>query len=141
MFTGLISDLGRVRAFERDGSGAVLQIDTRLADELKPGDSIAVNGVCLTATEVEPGRFRAQAMNETLRRSALGALLVGAPVNLERALRAADPLGGHIVQGHVDATGVLRGVREEGRRESFRSTPTSGWDAISCRRARLRSTA
>ncbi len=114
MFTGLISDLGRVRAFERDGSGAALQIDTRLADELKPGDSIAVNGVCLTATDVEPGRFRAQAMNETLRRSALGALRAGAQVNLERALRAADPLGGHIVQGHVDATGVVRGVRGEG---------------------------
>ncbi|HXW59314.1 MAG TPA: riboflavin synthase [Solirubrobacteraceae bacterium] len=114
MFTGLIGDLGQVRTLEPDGAGTALEIETQLGRELKRGDSVAVNGVCLTATEVSPSGFRAHAVPETLRRSSLGGLRVGARVNLERALRAADPLGGHIVQGHVDATGVVRGVRTEG---------------------------
>lgn len=113
MFTGLIGDRGRVRALEPEGAGTALEIETRLGRELKSGDSVAVNGVCLTATEVSPTGFRAHAVAETLRRCTLGDLRVGAHVNLERALRAADPLGGHIVQGHVDATGVVRGVRAE----------------------------
>ncbi len=114
MFTGLIADLGRVRALERDDAGARIEIDTRLAQELSTGDSIAVDGVCLTATDVRTGGFAAEAMRETLARSSLGALDVGAHVNLELPLRASDRLGGHVVQGHVDGTGVVSELREEG---------------------------
>ena len=114
MFTGLIGDLGVVGAVERDGGGARLRVRTRLADELKPGDSIAVNGICLTATEVSQGTFAAEAMLETLARSSLGSLREGAAVNLELPLRADDRLGGHVVQGHVDGTGSVREVRSEG---------------------------
>jgi riboflavin synthase len=114
MFTGLIADLGRVRALDRGDAGARIEIDTRLAQELSTGDSIAVDGVCLTATEVRDGGFAAQAMMETLARSSLGALDVGAQVNLELPLRASDRLGGHVVQGHVDGTGIVSEIREEG---------------------------
>jgi len=114
MFTGLIADLGDVTALHDDGDGVTLEIGTRLAGELGEGDSIAVNGVCLTATEVRDGSFAAQAMRETLERSSLGALEVGARVNLELPLRAADRLGGHVVQGHVDGTGTVRELREQG---------------------------
>jgi riboflavin synthase len=114
MFTGLIADLGSVTALEQDGDGATLQIASRLAAALREGDSVAVNGVCLTATEVDPDGFRAQAMNETLARSSLGGLRAGSPVNLELALRVEDRLGGHVVQGHVDGLGTVRAVREEG---------------------------
>ncbi|HWX46317.1 MAG TPA: riboflavin synthase [Solirubrobacteraceae bacterium] len=114
MFTGLIEDLGSVAAIERDDEGATLRISTPLAAELAVGDSIAVNGVCLTATRVDAGGFEAQAIRETLERSTLGALAPGDPVNLELALRADGRLGGHIVQGHVDGVGTVAGVREEG---------------------------
>lgn len=114
MFTGLIADLGAVTAVERDRDGATLQIESPLAGELSEGASVAVNGVCLTATEVGERRFRAQAMAETLRRSSLGLLRAGERVNLELALRAADRLGGHVVQGHVDGVGTVGAVREEG---------------------------
>jgi riboflavin synthase len=114
MFTGLIADLGSVTSIDRTADGVTLEISTRLAGELAEGDSVSVNGVCLTATAVHEGGFRAQAMAETLRRSALAALDVGSPVNLELALRADGRLGGHIVQGHVDGTGTIEGVREEG---------------------------
>ena len=114
MFTGLIADLGSVAAVEQDGEGATLQIESGLAGELQEGASIAVNGVCLTAIDISDGGFRAQAINETLRRSSLWQLHAGSRVNLELALRATDRLGGHVVQGHVDGTGTVRGVREEG---------------------------
>jgi riboflavin synthase len=114
MFTGLIADLGEVRSIDRDANGATLELSTRLGAELGEGDSIAVNGVCLTATAVSGDRFRAQAMEETLRRSSLGDLALGSPVNLELALRADGRLGGHIVQGHVDATARIADIREEG---------------------------
>ncbi|HEY5261638.1 MAG TPA: riboflavin synthase [Solirubrobacteraceae bacterium] len=114
MFTGLIADLGSVSSVERDADGATLEISTSLAGEISEGDSVAVNGVCLTATSVHDGRFSAQAMEETLRRSSLEALQVGSPVNLELALRVDGRLGGHIVQGHVDGTGTVEGVHEEG---------------------------
>jgi riboflavin synthase len=114
VFTGLIADRGSVSGIERDSDGATLEISTRLAGELGEGDSIAVNGVCLTATAVDGDSFRAQAMEETLRRSSLGELAAGSPVNLELALRADGRLGGHIVQGHVDATARIAGIREEG---------------------------
>jgi riboflavin synthase len=114
MFTGLIADLGSVRSIDRDEDGATLEISTPLAEEISLGDSVAVNGVCLTATSVQDGGFAAQAMAETLRRSALEQLQVGSPVNLELALRADGRLGGHIVQGHVDGTARIAEVREEG---------------------------
>jgi riboflavin synthase len=114
VFTGLIADLGEVTALEEDGKGATLRIATRLAGELGEGDSIAVDGVCLTAIEVQGGSFAAQAMRETLDRSTLGALALGARVNLELPLRAADRLGGHVVQGHVDATGTVGEIDEQG---------------------------
>jgi riboflavin synthase len=114
MFTGLIADLGDVTALENSVEGATLKIATRLAGELGEGDSIAVNGVCLTAIDVRDGSFAAQAMQETLERSSLGRLEVGTRVNLELPLRATDRLGGHVVQGHVDDTGVVGEIREQG---------------------------
>jgi riboflavin synthase len=114
MFTGLIADLGSVSAVELDGAGARLRIATRLAGELHDGDSIAVDGVCLTATDVREGSFEAEAMAETLERSSLGELQRDARVNLELPLRAEDRLGGHVVQGHVDGTGTVVEIREEG---------------------------
>ena len=114
MFTGLIADLGRVEAVERDEAGASLLIRTPLARELAPGDSIAVNGVCLTAVEAGGETFSAQAIPETLARSSLGSLGPGSGVNLELAMRVGDRLGGHIVQGHVDGTGTIAGVSPDG---------------------------
>jgi riboflavin synthase len=103
-----------VSGVERDPEGTMLEISTRLAAELAEGDSVAVNGVCLTATSVHEHGFRAQAMQETLTRSALGRLALGSPVNLELALRVDGRLGGHIVQGHVDGTGTIAQVLEAG---------------------------
>jgi riboflavin synthase len=114
VFTGLIADLGTVTALELGGGGATLTVSTRLAGDLDEGDSIAVNGVCLTATEVGPSSFEAEAMTETLERSSLGELVPGAHVNLELPLRAEDRLGGHVVQGHIDGTGTVTATREEG---------------------------
>jgi riboflavin synthase len=114
MFTGLISEVGSVAALQADGGGARIEILSGLSGALHEGDSIAVNGVCLTATEVGDESFQAQAMIETLKRSSLGRLRSGSPVNLELALRADDRLGGHVVQGHVDGTGAVRALREEG---------------------------
>jgi riboflavin synthase len=114
MFTGLIADIGSVTELHREDSGARLRIATRLADRLGEGDSVAVNGVCLTASGVRDGSFGADAMGETLMRSSLGELAPGAAVNLELALRAEDRLGGHVVQGHVDATGTVAKIAEDG---------------------------
>ena len=114
MFTGLIAELGSVSSLRQNGAGATLEIGARLAGELAEGDSIAVNGVCLTATAVGDRGFTAEAMTETLARSSLGALSAGAQVNLELPLRAGERLGGHIVQGHIDGTGTVSAVREEG---------------------------
>ncbi|TMK24273.1 MAG: riboflavin synthase [Actinobacteria bacterium] len=114
MFTGLIADLGRVEALESGDGGATMTVATRLAAQLRAGDSIALNGVCLTATEVDDRGFKAEAMIETLERSSLGELRPGAHVNLELPLRAEDRLGGHVVQGHVDGTGVVTGARDDG---------------------------
>jgi riboflavin synthase len=110
MFTGLVADKGTVRSVQ-DGR---IEIDTALAANLLAGDSIAVNGVCLTALEPHVDRFAADVMPETLRRSSLGPLEEGDEVNLELPLRAGDRLGGHVVQGHVDATGTVEEVRTEG---------------------------
>jgi riboflavin synthase len=114
VFTGLISDLGRVSSVERSADGARLRIEASSAAELHEGDSVAVNGVCLTATEVDGGSFSAEAMNETLSRTSLRALDGGATVNLELPLRAGDRLGGHVVQGHVDGLGTIAARDEDG---------------------------
>jgi riboflavin synthase len=114
MFTGLIADLASVTALRRNGAGVTLRIGTGLARELGEGDSIAVDGVCLTASAIGAEGFEAEVMAETLRRSSLGALEQGAKVNLELPLRADGRLGGHIVQGHVDGTGTVGAIREDG---------------------------
>ena len=113
MFTGLIEDRGRVGGAEGT-EGLRLTVVTRLAAELEPGDSVAVNGVCLTAVTVAEGAFTADVMAETARRSSLAALAAGDEVNLELPLRAGDRLGGHIVQGHVDGVGGVVRIESEG---------------------------
>jgi riboflavin synthase len=112
VFTGLVQDLGTVTAVDASDDGARLTVATGL--ELAGGDSVAVNGVCLTATAVANGGFQADVMNETLRRSSLAGLETGSKVNLELPLRAADRLGGHFVQGHVDGVGGVWDMRDEG---------------------------
>ena len=114
MFTGLVADLGRVREVERTEDGVRLTVDTALAGQLGVGDSVAVNGVCLTATSVDDGGFVAELMNETLQRSSLRDAGAGLAVNLELPLRASDRLGGHVVQGHVDGLGTIRSVVADG---------------------------
>ncbi len=114
MFTGLVQDRGTVRGVRGDGAGVRLSVRTALASRLRSGDSISVDGVCLTAVEVGAEGFSADVMRETLDRSSLARLTDGTSVNLELALRAGDPLGGHVVQGHVDGVGEVRAVREDG---------------------------
>ena len=126
MFTGLIADLGTVQQIEQGSDGASVRIATRLAGELAEGDSVAVNGVCLTATAVGDGGLSAQVMNETLERSSLGRLAAGDAVNLELALRAQDRLGGHVVQGHVDAAAEILEIREEGFSRVVRTSLPEG---------------
>jgi riboflavin synthase len=99
---------------QRTNAGATLRVSARLAKELRAGDSVALNGVCLTATTARNGAFEAQAVGETLARSTLGALAPGALVNLEAPLRVGERLGGHIVQGHVDGVGTVCALREDG---------------------------
>ena len=113
-FTGLIEDGGPGAAGEKGGDGARLRITTGLAPEVAEGDSIAVNGVCLTATAVDAKSFETEAMNQTLTVTALGGLEMGARVNLELAMKASDRLGGHIVQGHADGVGEVLAVEEDG---------------------------
>jgi riboflavin synthase len=114
VFTGLVQDLGRIGAAQRSPDGVRLTVETALAGELGEGDSVAVNGVCLTATAVDERSFAAEVMNETLGRSSLSGLDEGAVVNLELPLRASDRLGGHIVQGHVDALATVVSVVADG---------------------------
>ena len=115
MFTGLVQSLGKVAEVHGTADGVRLAIESPLAAELNEGDSIAVNGVCLTAVGLCAGeRFGADVMHETLRRSSLGAVEAGSAVNLELPLRATDRLGGHVVQGHVDGLGVVAGARDDG---------------------------
>jgi riboflavin synthase len=115
MFTGLVEELGLVAAVEHGAEGARLRIAAaEVTDGLALGDSVAVNGACLTAVEAGDGHFSVDCVAETLRRTALGALEPGSQVNLERALKADARLGGHIVQGHVDATGSVRSAASEG---------------------------
>ncbi len=114
MFTGIVKELGTVEAIERSEAGARLRIAASLAGDLDGGDSIAVNGACLTATALGDGEFAADVMNQSLELTSLGALEAGDSVNLEPALRAGDPLGGHVVQGHVDCVGQVASVEPDG---------------------------
>lgn len=115
MFTGLIQKTGTVKRISR-GSGLVLEIGFEpWARPLEKGESVAVNGVCLTVVNFDERRFTADVLRETESRTGLGELIPGAKVNLERALRAGDPMGGHIVQGHVDCRGAVLAKEPKGR--------------------------
>jgi riboflavin synthase len=114
MFTGLIEDLGELSVLESNELGARLTIRSVLAAQLSEGDSVAVNGVCLTATGIGVESFSADAMNETLSRSSLGTAEPGSSLNLELPVRANGHLGGHIVQGHIDGVGTIVATREDG---------------------------
>jgi riboflavin synthase len=115
MFTGIIEELGSVRSVEQRGEGARVLIEARTVTAgTQEGDSISVNGVCLTAIDVRPNSFAADGSRETLQRSTLGRLRAGSVVNLERAVTPQTRLGGHIVQGHVDARGCFLGAEEHG---------------------------
>jgi riboflavin synthase len=114
MFTGLVADLGRVIDVERSGDGVRLIVESTLTDEISEGDSVSVNGVCLTATAIAQATFATDVMNETLRLSSLAEVSPGAPVNLELAMRASDRLGGHMVQGHVDGVGSVVAIEPDG---------------------------
>jgi riboflavin synthase len=118
MFTGIVAELGEVTRVEHHSGAARLTIRGS-TEGVVPGESIAVNGVCLTVTGIMDGTFTADVMGETLSRSGLGALGPGAPVNLERSVRLADRLGGHLVQGHVDATAAV-----------ISRTPAGNWDQV-----------
>jgi len=118
MFTGIVEELGEVAGIEHRGDAARLTI-RGCTQGTSLGESIAVNGVCLTVTDIMDGTFTADVMGETLDRSGLGALAPGAPVNLERSVRLADRLGGHLVQGHVDATATI-----------VSRTPGAHWDQV-----------
>jgi riboflavin synthase len=114
MFTGLIEDVGKLQSIERRGSSARLTLATSLPSaEFKLGDSVAVNGVCLTVTHNNSPSLAFDVSPETLDKSGLGKLSPGAPVNLERAMRLTDRLGGHIVTGHIDCVATVSGRREE----------------------------
>ena len=114
MFTGLIESIGAVEDMLQTESGVRLRVRTVLATEVRAGDSLAVNGVCLTVVSADAGAVYADVGPETARVTTLGALRAGQPVNVERALRADARFGGHFVQGHVDGTGEVRAIRGEG---------------------------
>ncbi len=121
MFTGIIEELGRIREVEKRGEDARIIIEARtVTADSAEGDSISVNGVCLTALDVQPDSFAADVSKETLLRSTLGSLRAGSAVNLERAVTPATRLGGHIVQGHVDARGKFLGFESHGESWTFR---------------------
>ena len=114
MFTGIVEEMGQIRSIVRGASSAVLSIEANLIlEDLKIGDSVAVNGVCLTATSIGAGGFTADVMHETLNRSSLGALQKGSHVNLERAMIANGRFGGHIVSGHIDGTGTIGLIQKD----------------------------
>jgi riboflavin synthase len=114
MFTGLVREIGTIEEVERGSEGARVRVRAGLAAELAAGDSVSVSGTCLTVSSTSDGAFEAEVMNQTLSLTTLGGLEAGASVNLEPPLRAGDPIGGHLVQGHVDGTGEVRKVSEDG---------------------------
>lgn len=114
MFTGIIEEIGKIRSIQKGASSAVLSVQaSEIMQDIHLGDSIAVNGVCLTVTSVSPNGFTADVMHETLNRSSLGNLRIGSPVNLERAMAANGRFGGHIVSGHIDGTGTVSDIRRD----------------------------
>lgn len=114
MFTGIVEEVGKVSAIRRGSASAVLTIEAAVVlEDVKRGDSIAVNGVCLTVTDFTSTSFNADVMHETLNRSSLGNLRIGSSVNLERAMKAGGRFGGHIVSGHIDGTGIIRDIRSD----------------------------
>jgi riboflavin synthase len=114
MFTGIIEEVGRVKNIKSGGKSAVLTLEARIIfEDLKLGDSVAVNGVCLTAASIEKNTFTADVMHETIRRSSLGDLAIGSYVNLERAMAADGRFGGHIVSGHIDGMGTIRSIQQD----------------------------
>jgi riboflavin synthase len=118
MFTGLVAAVGRVVGVDRDAVGSRIRIDAPdVAREMALGDSVAVNGACLTVSALDGSQFAADVVPETLRRTTLGLLDAGASVNLELALRASDRLGGHVVLGHIDGVGEVRSLRDDGEVE------------------------
>jgi riboflavin synthase len=114
MFTGIVREIGAVDQVDRSSGGARLRIAAGLASELDPGDSVSVAGACLTVASRGDGAFEADVMNQTLTLTTLGDLEPGGRVNLEPALRAGESLGGHLVQGHVDATAEVVSARDDG---------------------------
>lgn len=120
MFTGLVQGVGEVAQVAANDGGARVRITTGLAPSLASGDSVLVDGVCLTAVNIDPGAFDADLSPETMRRSSLGAIDRGALVNIELAMRAQDRLGGHIVQGHVDGVAEITAVSDEGNARELR---------------------
>jgi riboflavin synthase len=126
MFTGIVVELGTVESLAGDGGGARLRIGARLAADLRNGDSVAVNGACLTVAGRDDGAFEADVMNQTLGLTAIGDLEPGDPVNLEPAVRAGDALGGHLVQGHVDGVGEVVSVADDGMARRLRVTLPDG---------------
>jgi riboflavin synthase len=114
VFTGLIEDVGAVESIDHSADGARLRISTQLASQIAEGDSIAVNGCCLTATAVTDSSFETEAMNQTLDVTALSGIDTGSHVNLELAMKATDRLGGHIVQGHVDGVATVVSAAHDG---------------------------
>ena len=114
MFTGMIEEVGNILQIERGSKSSILHIGGKLIfEDLKIGDSVAVNGVCLTVTTLSSTSFTADVMSETLSRSSLGALVKNSPVNLERAMAANGRFGGHIVSGHIDGTGTICNIRKD----------------------------
>ena len=122
MFTGIVREIGTVEALERGPDGARLLVASTLAAELADGDSVAVSGACLTVATGSGGAFAADVMNQTLGLTTLGSLKPGDRANLEPAIRAGEPLGGHLVQGHVDETGEVRSVTADGFARRLRVT-------------------
>ncbi len=115
MFTGIIEEVGTVSRVQHSGNASFIEIQAKkVLEDVRLGDSIAVNGVCLTVTHFGGGVFRADVMNETLSRSSLGSLTNGSPVNLERAMAANGHFGGHIVSGHIDGTGIITDIKNDG---------------------------
>ncbi|MBD5464556.1 MAG: riboflavin synthase [Lachnospiraceae bacterium] len=114
MFTGIVEEVGNILQIDRGSKSSVLHIGGKLIfDDLKIGDSVAVNGVCLTVTTLSSNSFTADVMSETLSRSSLGALTRNSPVNLERAMAANGRFGGHIVSGHIDGTGTIESIKKD----------------------------
>lgn len=115
MFTGIIEEVGTVQTIQNGGNSSFIKVKAeKILEDIHIGDSIAVNGVCLTVTDYSKEMFCADVMNETLRRSSLGSLKNGSPVNLERAMSANGRFGGHIVSGHIDGTGNISSVKNDG---------------------------